>query len=69
MSAYEEFAREQRDIDELLFRGYTIKAIEENLDGAIVKFAGAEPSLATAELVLLTADARKYVTSLLIANG
>jgi len=67
MSAYEQFAKEQQGIDELLFQGYAITGIEENLDGARVQFAGSEPSQGKLELLLLTADARKYVTTLLLA--
>ncbi|MDU2240046.1 MAG: hypothetical protein E7E23_05665 [Paenibacillus sp.] len=60
MSAFAEFERERQQIDELLRQGYRIVSLRENLDGAIVKFALGEPEQAAAELLLLTADARKY---------
>ncbi|MDQ0192322.1 hypothetical protein [Paenibacillus wynnii] len=68
MAAYEEFAKEQQAIDELLFKGYSIAGIQEDLDGAKVKFVRGEPAKSNVELVLLTADARKYVTTLVFAN-
>ena len=68
MAAYEEFVREQQAIDELLFKGYTIVGIQEDLDGANVKFVMAEPAKGTVNMQLLTADARKYVTTLLFSK-
>ncbi|WP_138494841.1 hypothetical protein [Paenibacillus pinistramenti] len=38
MSAFDEYDKERREIDELLFKGYRIEGIEETLDGALVKF-------------------------------
>jgi len=67
MSAYAEFAKEQQEIDELLFKGYSVSGIRENLDGAVVKFVRGEPAPGAVELNLLTADARKYVTTLVFA--
>jgi hypothetical protein len=67
MSAYAEFAKEQQEVDELLFKGYSVVGISENLDGATVKFVRGEPAPGTVELNLLTADARKYVTTLVFA--
>lgn len=68
MSAFVEFAREQQQIDDLLFKGYMITSIHEDLDGAHVKFIRAEPAKSAVELLLLTADARKYVTTLIVAE-
>ncbi|KGE20283.1 hypothetical protein [Paenibacillus wynnii] len=67
MAAYEEFAKEQQAIDQLLFKGYTIAGIQEDLDGATVKFVMGEPTKGVVYLQLLTADARKYVTTLLFS--
>ncbi|ANS75890.1 hypothetical protein AWM70_15905 [Paenibacillus yonginensis] len=76
MSAFEEYEQERREIDNLLFKGYRIQDLQENLDGAVVTFiwetggsAAAvsadsppvSPTAARIDLVLLTADARKYV--------
>ncbi|NGM82171.1 hypothetical protein G5B47_07070 [Paenibacillus sp. 7124] len=66
MSAYDEFAKEKQEIDALLDQGYTVTGMLETLDGAKVKFDGGEPG--SVELLLLTADARKYVTTLVFAG-
>lgn len=68
MSAYAEYAKEQQEIDGLLFKGYTIASIQEDLDGARIKFVRGEPAKSAIELLLLTADARKYVTTLVVAG-
>lgn len=68
MSAFAEFAKEQQEVDGLLFKGYTIAGILEDLDGARIKFVRAEPAKSAVELLLLTADARKYVTTLIFAG-
>lgn len=67
MAAFEEYAKEQQAIDELLFKGYAISGIHEDLDGATVKFEMKEPAKGVVNLQLLTADARKYVTTLLFS--
>ncbi|WP_339267711.1 hypothetical protein [Paenibacillus sp. FSL R5-0470] len=68
MSAFAEYAKEQQEIDGLLFKGYTIASIQEGLDGARIKFVRGEPAKSSVELLLLTADARKYVTTLVVAE-
>ncbi|WP_339318460.1 hypothetical protein [Paenibacillus sp. FSL R10-2734] len=68
MSAFAEYAKEQQEIDGLLFKGYTITSILEDLDGARVTFVRGEPAKSSMELLLLTADARKYVTTVVIAG-
>jgi len=68
MSAFTEYAKEQQEIDGLLFKGYTIASIQEDLDGARIKFVRGEPAKSSVELLLLTADARKYVTTLVVAE-
>lgn len=68
MAAYEEFLKEQKEVDDLLFKGYAIACIEESLDGAKVSFVRGEPAKSTIEVLLLTADARKYVTTLIFAE-
>ncbi|MEK3772446.1 hypothetical protein MKY14_28410 [Paenibacillus sp. FSL R5-0887] len=68
MSAFAEYAKEQQEIDGLLFKGYMIASIQEDLDGARIKFVRGEPAKSSVELLLLTADARKYVTTLVVAG-
>ncbi|MFD1884479.1 hypothetical protein [Paenibacillus wenxiniae] len=68
MSAFAEYEREKQQIDEILAQGYIIAAIEENLDGALLHFTPASPNMERTQLQILTADARKYVTSLLFAR-
>ncbi|MBY3619086.1 hypothetical protein HGO21_05950 [Acinetobacter sp. CUI P1] len=68
MSAFAEYAKEQQEIDGLLFKGYTIASVQEDLDGARIKFVRGEPAKSSIELLLLTADARKYVTTLVVAE-
>ncbi|MHA6534759.1 hypothetical protein [Paenibacillus sp. BAC0078] len=67
MSAFAEFDKERQEIDALLRQGYSITGILEDLDGAKVKFSSSAPGRGPVELLLLTADARKHVTTLLIA--
>lgn len=67
MSAFAEFEKERQEIDALLQQGYSITGIREDLDGATVKFSSSAPGRDPLELLLLTADSRKHVTTLLIA--
>ncbi|CQR58777.1 hypothetical protein [Paenibacillus riograndensis] len=69
MSAYAEFDKERKEIDALLRQGYVVTGIHEDLNGARVKFANSKPGVSPAELLLLTADSRKYVTTLVFAAG
>ncbi|MEW4371398.1 hypothetical protein [Paenibacillus kandeliae] len=68
MSAFAEFEKEKMQIDEIMAQGYMVLAIRENLDGALIVFARSNNSKDQTQLQLLTADARKYVTSLLFAK-
>ncbi|QWU16008.1 hypothetical protein SAMN04487895_102248 [Paenibacillus sophorae] len=68
MSAYDDFAKEKQEIDDLLLQGYAVTGMLETLDGAKVKFDQGEPGKGSVELLLLTADARKYVTTLVFAG-
>jgi hypothetical protein len=67
MSAFREFWNEKQEIDALLGEGYRVASIKEDLEGTEVRFIKDEPSPEQAELLLrlLTADARKYVVSLI----
>ncbi|MFB9326758.1 hypothetical protein ACFFSY_12605 [Paenibacillus aurantiacus] len=68
MSHYAEVLKEQRAIDALLADGFRITRISEDMDGSAVVFAKTAPSAERAELQLLTADARKYVVTLLFTR-
>lgn len=69
MSAYEEVDKEKQEVDACLIAGFTIVGISEVLDGMEVRFK--KQSLDDpdeAELLLLTADARKYVSNLIFTR-
>ncbi|GMK38817.1 hypothetical protein PCCS19_18710 [Paenibacillus sp. CCS19] len=70
MSAYAAFLEEKRAIDLLLNDGYRIVGISEDLDGSAVTFTRGDTvdAVEQSRLQLLTADARKYVVTLLIAR-
>jgi len=69
MSAFEEFDKERQEIDSLMQQGYSVAGIVEDLDGARVTFIRREPGGAPVELLLLTADARKHVTTLIFSGS
>ena len=71
MSSYSEFLAERDKIDFLVQQGYKIKQVHENLSGAFVEFHlsstnVSEKSNTKETLHILTADARKYFSALLI---
>ncbi|WP_411345062.1 hypothetical protein ACE3MZ_02945 [Paenibacillus sp. WLX1005] len=68
MSTFAEFEKEKMQIDEVMAQGYMVLAIRETLDGAMILFARNGNSKESTQLQLLTADARKYVTSLLFGK-
>ncbi|GAB7388726.1 hypothetical protein BSNK01_25640 [Bacillaceae bacterium] len=72
MSEYRRFLQEKKRIDELIAQGYEISGVEENLSGAFVEFvlpdAGEGHPQKRQRLHILTADARKYFSTLLIAR-
>lgn len=49
-------------------KGIRLPQIQEDLDGARIKFVRGELTKSSVELLLLTADARKYVTTLVVAG-
>lgn len=69
MSAFDEFDQERQAIDELLEQGYKVIHIAEDLDGAKVTFAPGGPGQKPVELLLLTADARKHVTTVVFTGS
>ena len=67
MSSYHEYMAEREKIDFLLQKGFKITAVTENLSGAFVRFERTENNQTEQEtLDILTADARKYFSSVLI---
>lgn len=62
MREHEEFMKEKEKIDALIEQGYSITAVEENLEGAFVQFSSGTDHT---HLHLETADARKYFSFLL----
>lgn len=68
MSAFEDFDKERQAVDELLQQGYRVVNITEDLDGARVTFTHSGQLPSPVELVLLTADARKHVTTAVFAG-
>ncbi len=69
MSAFDEFDQERQAIDMLLEQGYQVISIAEDLDGARVTFVpGGSGQSAVIELLLLTADARKHLTTVVFAG-
>lgn len=72
MSSYKEFLEEKEKIDELYKNGYTITNVRENLSGAFLTFERSKLDLKDKgkriELQILTAEARKYFSNLLIAS-
>ncbi|WP_199615922.1 hypothetical protein [Paenibacillus alkalitolerans] len=70
MSAWNEYMEEKAKIDELIGEGYVIADVAEGLDGDAVKFArvSGDQETETKELLLSTADARKYLGAVLIGQ-
>jgi hypothetical protein len=68
MSSYKEFLGEKEKIDQLLQKDYEITRVHENLSGAFVEFTNTKNLEDKVELQILTADARKYFSSIIIAN-
>jgi hypothetical protein len=63
MSSWHQYMKEKEQIDGLIESGCLITEIKEGLDGDLVRF---ERGADVQELLLLTADARKYIGSALI---
>ncbi|MDE5414826.1 hypothetical protein [Alkalihalobacterium chitinilyticum] len=74
MAEYQQFIAEREKIDFLLEQGYMIKGVTENLSGAFVEFELKKPDPSghkspTERLHILTADARKYFSSIIIQQN
>ncbi|MGE5702110.1 MAG: hypothetical protein ACM32O_06250 [Clostridia bacterium] len=71
MSSYLEFKEEMEKIDDYVALGYRIAKVQENLSGAIVEFEHPNPPgnmEKTVHMHVLTADGRKYFSTILIAQ-
>ncbi|GLY10815.1 hypothetical protein [Bacillus badius] len=72
MSSYKEFLAEKQKIDELYKSGYEITKVEENLSGAFLTFErsnlNGKSKVTQVKLQILTADARKYFSNLIMAK-
>ncbi|WP_028400064.1 hypothetical protein [Ectobacillus panaciterrae] len=66
MSSHTEFLAERDKIDFLIQKGYLIANIRETLDGAFVDFEKQGEAEEPQTLHIMTADARKYFSALLI---
>lgn len=68
MSDYQQFLNERDKMDFLIGKGYRIQSVHEHLDGASVEFV--HPDKKEKETLLIgTANARKYFSSLLIKQN
>jgi hypothetical protein len=65
MSEQIQFVEEKEKIDLLISQGYKITSVKENLSGAFVEF---EKAGEKKELHILTADARKYFSIIILSK-
>ncbi|MBN8250318.1 hypothetical protein [Priestia flexa] len=67
MSDYQHFVAEREKIDFLIEKGFIIKSVTENLSGAFLELERIKQGKVEKEkLHILTADARKYFSGILI---
>lgn len=64
MSAYKEFLEEKERLDGFIARDFKICGVEETLSGALVELE--HPGGEKAEVHMFSADARKYMSNLII---
>ena len=70
MSDYQQYLAERDKIDFLLQKGYRINGVLENLSGAFVQFEKEKDEDKTTEtLHILTAEARKYFSVMMIKQN
>jgi hypothetical protein len=67
MSDYNQYLTEREKIDGLVREGFQIKEVQENLSGAFVHFINSANKVET--LHILTADARKYFSALILKQN
>lgn len=68
MSDYQQYLNERDKLDFFIQKGFRIHAVHEHLDGASVEFHH-PTSKEKATLLIGTANARKYFSSLLIKQN
>ncbi|TYR82498.1 hypothetical protein FZC66_02595 [Priestia megaterium] len=67
MSNYQDFVVEREKIDFLIQSGFKIKSVNENLSGAFIEFERTHKGEKENQILhILTADARKYFSGILI---
>lgn len=64
MSEYKEFLEEKNKVDHYFDEGYEILHIKETLSGMFIEFTS--PKEKSATLLLTTAEARKYIATILL---
>jgi hypothetical protein len=70
LSDYQQYLAERDKIDYLLQKGYRIKGVLENLSGAFVQFEkGKDEEIETETLHILTAEARKYFSVMIMKQS
>jgi hypothetical protein len=70
MSSWREYMKEKESINELIAKGYRVTKVTELFDGDDVRFerVSGDGTVEIEELRLVTADGRKYLGSVLIAQ-
>ncbi|MRH41729.1 hypothetical protein GH741_03460 [Aquibacillus halophilus] len=63
MSEYKLYEKERNSIESLLEKGYRIKGVKDNLEGAIVVFE--KEGKVAEHLQVMMADTRKYISNLI----
>ncbi|MBA4536314.1 hypothetical protein H1Z61_03950 [Bacillus aquiflavi] len=66
MAESKKFFAERDKIDYLLQKGYRITGVTENVSGAFVEFTKTDSTKEKETLHIMTADARKYFSSILL---
>lgn len=70
MSDYQQYLAEREKIDYLIQKGFCIKGVLENLSGAYLQFEkGENDEKETETLHILTAEARKYFSVIMLKQG
>lgn len=70
MSEYQEFLEEKKKIDHYFNKGFKVHNLYENLSGMFIEFTLSDESLdqERIQLHLVTAEARKYISTLLMVK-
>lgn len=65
MSEYKEYAKEKKQIDDLLTNGFYIRHAYENFNGSVLTFSHTQTG-EVKQLIIGNADARKYFSNVII---